>query len=102
MNTPSRLIKLSLTLSLLAAPAFADVGGREVRQQERIEQGVRTGELNRHETNRLERQEGRVSREVSRDRREGGGRLDRQERGRITAQQNHLSREIYREKHDRR
>ena len=99
MNTPSRLIKLSLTLSLLAAPAFADVGGREVRQQERIEQGVRSGELNRNETNRLERQEMRVSREISRDRREGRG-LDRQERARITARQNHLSREIYREKHN--
>lgn len=72
MMTPSRLIKLSLMLSLLAAPAFADtIGQREWRQQERIAQGEREGELNRHEAARLERQEYRVNREVYRDRRDG-------------------------------
>jgi hypothetical protein len=102
MMTPTRFLKLTLTLSLLAAPAFADsIGQREQRQQARVAQGERSGELNRREAGRLERQERRVSREVNRDRREGRG-LSRFERAGITARQNHLSREIYRAKHDRR
>ena len=100
MNTPSRFVGLSLLLSLLAAPAFANVGQREVRQQERIGQGMKSGALTPRETVRLERREARVHREISRGRREGG--LGRGERNRINRQQNRLSREIYREKHDRR
>ena len=99
MMTPSRLIKLSLMLSLLAAPAFADtIGQREVRQQGRIDQGERSGALNHREARRLERQEGRVSREVRRDRRGGG--LGRHERRHLRREQNHLNREIFRAKHN--
>jgi hypothetical protein len=99
MNTSSRLIKLSLMLSLLAAPAFADtMGQREVRQQGRIERGVRSGALNHREAGRLERQEGRLNREVRRDRRGGG--LGRRERRHVRHAQHHLSREIFRAKHN--
>jgi hypothetical protein len=70
------------------------------RQQERIAQGVQSGELTPRETARLERKEARVQREIRRDRAAHGGHLTPGEKARINRQQNRLSREIYREKHD--
>jgi hypothetical protein len=73
---------------------------RQARQQQRIAQGIESGQLTARETARLERKETRLNREIRRDRADGGG-LSAQERTKINRQQNRLSRQIYREKHDR-
>ena len=88
------LLSISLTASA------AEVDRREQRQQERIAQGVQSGQLTPAETARLERKEARIHREIQRDRAANGGTLTPAERRRINRQQNRVSRQIYREKHD--
>lgn len=76
-----------------------NIAKRQQRQQGRIAQGVNSGELTARETARLERQEGRLNKEIARDHVDGGG-LSQAERRKITRQQNRESRRIYRQKHD--
>ncbi len=73
---------------------------REQHQQDRIAQGVRSGELTPHETARLEHREARVNREIQRDRYRNNGHLTHRERAHIQRQQNHISRAVYRDKHN--
>jgi hypothetical protein len=71
---------------------------RQRNQQERIDEGVRSGELNRREAARLEREHLRLGRDIRLARRDGL--MTRAERGRIEREQDRFSRHIYREKHD--
>ncbi|RYZ41236.1 MAG: hypothetical protein EOO71_12780 [Myxococcaceae bacterium] len=88
---------LGMTVALPAVAAEAD--RRQVNQQQRIHQGVRSGELTGREAVRLERQNNALQREIRRDRRDDGH-LDAAERARIDAKQDALSRRIARQKHD--
>jgi len=91
---------LAAVLGISLAASAAEVDRREQRQQERIAQGVQSGQLTPAETARLERKEARIQREIQRDRAANGGTLTPAERRRINRQQNRVSRQIYREKHD--
>jgi hypothetical protein len=85
---------------LLAAMLSAQqIKQRQENQQDRIAQGVASGELTPRETARLERREANLNRTIARDRKTGGG-LSPQERRRITRRQNSVSRDIRRQKHD--
>ena len=77
----------------------ATIAGREFRQQDRIGQNFRNGELTPREAARLKNREAALHREIRRDRCSGGG-LSFRERARIHAQQTALSRQIWRESHD--
>ena len=79
-----------------------EIQQRKENQQDRIAQGVKSGELTAGETANLERKEARVNREIHRDRAKNGGTLTPKERRRINRQQNRLSRQIYRDKHNAR
>jgi hypothetical protein len=87
-------------LGIAVAASAAEVDRREQRQQDRIAEGVQSGQLTPAETARLERKEARIDREIKRDRAANGGTLTPAERRRINRQQNRVSRQIYREKHD--
>jgi hypothetical protein len=76
------------------------VDRREVRQQDRIGQGVQSGQLTPRETIRLERGEARIGRMEARDK--ADGKVTRGERMRLARAQNHESRKIYRLKHNAR
>ncbi|MBS2028447.1 MAG: hypothetical protein JST54_11120 [Deltaproteobacteria bacterium] len=90
---------LAGSMMLMAGSAFAaEVDRREVRQQERISQGVRDGSLTPRETAKLERKESHLRREVRRDRMENGGRLSPGEKAHINREENRVSREIRRDK----
>jgi hypothetical protein len=78
--------------------AEAGVNQRQRRQQARIRQGVRSGELTKQEFRRLERGETRIARREARARRDGD--FSARERARINRQLNRESRRIYRQKHD--
>lgn len=99
----SGVVAAACAALLVAGEARAEgrIARRKARQQARIAQGVRSGQLTVGETARLERREARLNREIHRMRQENGGTLTPRERRRINRQQNRLSREIYREKHDR-
>jgi hypothetical protein len=72
---------------------------RDANQQERIEQGLQSGQLNTKETGNLERQEQAIDRQESRDLKSGGT-LTPQEQARINRKQNQVSRDIYSDKHN--
>ncbi len=94
--------KIGVTAMLMTGGLFAEsIPGREIRQQERIGQGVRSGELTRGETRFVENRERSIDREARHDRLTGGG-LNSAERERIAARQNHVSQEIYALKHNAR
>ena len=92
----------ALALAALAGalPAAAQVDQRHYNQQRRIAQGVRSGELTRHEARGLERQQGRIDRTESRMRYRDGGHLTGEQRARLARRENNASRAIYRQKHD--
>jgi hypothetical protein len=98
MRTAWKAVLMAGALSSLAFGA--EVDRREVRQQERIGEGVESGQLTPHETAKLERKETRVQNEIARDRAANGGKLTPGEKASINRQQNRLSRQIYRQKHD--
>ena len=87
-------------VSLLPAYAQGRVARRQENQQDRIAQGVASGQLTAGETANLEHKESKLNREVRTDRKANGGSLTPQERQQINRQQNHLSRNIYRDKHN--
>ena len=92
-----------LAASLLIGSAFAqtsEVGQRARNQQERIAQGVRSGQLTAGETANVERKESAINQEVRTDRALNGGKLTPGEKRAVNAQQNNLSRQISSDKHN--
>ena len=92
----------ALLVGLTGMAGANEIGQRKENQQDRIAQGVGSGQLTAGETARLEQREARLNREVRADRRANGGRLTAQERRQVNRQQNRLSRQIYRDKHNQR
>lgn len=78
----------------------SEVGQRQRMQQERIGQGIKSGQLTPAEAARMENQEKHINREVARDRAANGGTLTPGERARVNHQENKVSRHIYHQKHD--
>ncbi len=71
---------------------------RNINQQQRIEQGVKSGQLTNRETAKLERGESRIERREARAGRDG--KVGAGEQRRIQSAENRESRQIYRQKHD--
>ena len=98
--TAPKIVAAALTLALAAPALAAEVDRREERQQDRIAQGVRSGELTPRETARLERKEARIDRQIKTERAANGGKLTPAERRQVNREQDRMSRRIYRQKHD--
>jgi hypothetical protein len=100
--------------AILAAPAMMvaqtptpgrndhNINQRKNDQQQRIGNGVRSGQLTPGETGHLERQERGINREERGMRAQDNGHLTAQDRRTIHHQQNQESRRIYRDKHNNR
>lgn len=82
----------------LAAPGIENAQERNVNQQQRIEQGLKSGELSTREAGKLEREQAQVERTEARAMRDGT--VSATEQKRINALENRASRDIYRQKHD--
>jgi hypothetical protein len=78
----------------------SEVGKRAENQQDRIAQGVKSGQLTAGETAHLESNEAKINKEARNDRAANGGKLTPQERRQVNRQQNRQSRQIYRDKHN--
>ncbi|MEW5975768.1 MAG: hypothetical protein AB1898_08175 [Acidobacteriota bacterium] len=78
--------------------AEAGVNARQGRQQKRIRQGVRSGELTRNEVKKLEKQQVRIHRQEAKAK--SDGEFTAKERAKIHRMQDKASRHIYKEKHD--
>jgi hypothetical protein len=82
------------------APKEGSVNDRRQDQQQRIANGVQSGQLTAGETKNLESREANLNREIRDDRTANGGKLTPQEHQQINRQQNNLSRSIYNDKHN--
>jgi hypothetical protein len=89
----------------IALPALAQphstprIDHRQAKQERRIEQGEKSGALNKKEAARLEKGQARVQKMENRA--VADGKVTPKERARIEKAQNKESRKIYKEKHDR-
>jgi uncharacterized protein HemX len=98
-------IKLSLmaviiSVGLSLVGTAQGVNQRQHNQQERIREGVRSGELTRRETARLQTRQARIRVNETYARR-SGGQFTAGERARIQRQLDRSSRQVYRQKNDR-
>ena len=103
MNRTLIAAALGLVASTSVASAYDWGSGnridrRQARQDYRIHEGVRRGEITRHEYRRLEREQGHIRR-LERNA-EADGHVSHYERARIRAAQNGASRHIDNEAHD--
>jgi hypothetical protein len=77
-----------------------NINQRKGDQQQRIGNGVKSGQLTAGETSRLEHQEAGINHEERGMRAQDNGHLTKQDRSTIHKQQNQESRRIYRDKHN--
>lgn len=77
-----------------------EVGQRRQLQQDRIANGIRSGQLTAHETSNLEGKEQGVNHEVAGMRQANGGKLTAGDKAVVNHQQNKLSGQIYAKKHN--
>jgi hypothetical protein len=78
----------------------ATIAKRKENQQDRIANGINSGELTAGEASRLEKEESKLNAETREMREDNGGKLTPAEKAKVTRQQNRLSHQIYRQKHD--
>src|SRR5918996_1019877 len=81
------------------AQSMYEINQRQDYQQNRIEQGIRSGQITRSEAARLEQGERNIDR--AQRRAEADGWVSPQERARIDRMTDRQGREIYKQSHDR-
>ncbi len=79
-----------------------EVGQRRENQQDRIAQGVKSGQLTAGETAKLENQQKNINQQVKADRAANGGKLTAGEKKQVNKEQNATSKNIYNKKHNAR
>ena len=73
---------------------------REANQDQRIANGLRSGQMTSGEAAKAERTQSKIDQQVHNDRAANGGKLTGQEKQQINSEQNAASRQIYDEKHN--
>ena len=103
------IFALAATVALAPVALFAQtvtpdptINQRKVDQQDRIAQGVKSGQLTAGETSHVEHQEAGINQEERGMKAQDNGHLTSQDRKTLTHQQNVESRRIYRDKHNTR
>jgi hypothetical protein len=101
MTLPNTAITIAVS-ALLAVPALAQTTSsevqRDVNQQQRIENGLQSGQLSTKEAAKLEKGEANIEKMESKA--EANGNLGNAEKQRIQRAQNKESQEIYRDTHN--
>jgi hypothetical protein len=98
-------ILTAAAFAVLAVPTFAQttstprIDQRQQNQQQRIDQGVQSGQLNQKEAARLDKGQARVQK--MEDKAVADGKVTAKERRKIERAQDKQSRKIAREKHDK-
>jgi len=72
---------------------------RQANQEQRIDQGIASGQLTQREAGRLEQQQQHIN--TIEDKSKSDGVVTKKERARLHAAQDKASKKIYRQKHDR-
>jgi hypothetical protein len=104
MNLTRLALAATLILSPAAifaqAPSSATINQRKENQQDRIAQGVKSGQLTAGETSHIEHQEAGINKEEKGMRAQDNGHLTKQDKKTINQQQNQESKRIHRDKHN--
>jgi len=79
-------------------PKTPKITKRQIHQQERIQQGVRSGKLTPQETRKLEREQAKIQRDKKKAK--ADGKVTPEEREKLRREQNKANRDIYRLKHN--
>ncbi|MGH9558338.1 MAG: hypothetical protein ACRD30_03795 [Bryobacteraceae bacterium] len=98
-------LKVAAGAILFAGLALAQsndpsVNQRRENQQDRIANGVQSGQLTAGETKSIEGNEANLNREIRDDRKAGDGKLTSQEKQQVNRQQNHIGKQIQTDKHN--
>ncbi|WP_055077020.1 hypothetical protein [Pseudanabaena sp. 'Roaring Creek'] len=101
----SALVLLASTVIGTVAfnPAIASAGevyNRLERQQDRIDSGLKDGQLTTQEATRLQNRDASINQQRINDLKQNGGHLTNQEYRQLNREENGVSRAIYRERHD--
>ena len=80
-------------------PRVNQVNRRETRQQNRIANGVKNGQLTPKQTAHLERGEQRLQNNEKRDMAKDNGQLTKQDQRQLNREANHMSKRIAKDKH---
>ncbi len=107
-NVVPATVLLFGTVALAQTPATTtpdpqpktEIGQRKENQQDRIANGVQSGQLTAGETSKLESKEAAINGETRADRAANGGKLTAAEKQQINKQQNQVSNQIYKDKHN--
>ena len=100
------LLIAAILATAFAAPAFAQntatpkIDQRQENQQNRIANGIKSGELTAKETQNLEKREVKI--EGDKQAAKADGKVTGAERRKLTREENRASRAIYRKKHNAR
>ena len=101
MKTIKSIAAALVSILLLGNLLFAQgtINQRERRQQRRIADGVKDGDLTRKEARKLEKQQAKIH--AAEAKAKADGEFTTKERARIQKKENKASRQIYKEKHDK-
>ena len=81
-------------------PRVNQINHRETKQQARIANGVKNGQLTPKETARLERGEHRLVKNEKKDMAKHNGHLTKKDQRQLNREANRMSARIYKDKHD--
>ena len=100
MKIKTLVAAVAMTLAgvAMAQPSTPNLDKREANQQQRIDQGVASGQLNAKETNRLDKREAKLAADEAAAK--ADGKVTRAERRKLQREANRDSRAIHRQKHD--
>jgi len=115
MKTTKLILNSAVLIALVVPGAFAQQSGssstgssttqptvqhRKKNQQDRIANGIQSGQLTAGETKKLETKEASVNKEEAGMRASNNGKLTSADRTRLQNQENRLSKQIYTDKHN--
>jgi hypothetical protein len=115
MKTTKLILNSAALIALVVPAVFAQQSGssstgssttqptvqqRKKNQQDRIANGIQSGQLTAGETKKLETKEAGVNKEAAGMRASDNGKLTSADRTKLQNQQNHLSKQIYTDKHN--
>jgi len=76
------------------------VDQRRENQQDRVAQGIKSGQMTAGEAAKAEKQQKGINRQVAADRKANGGTLTASEKKQVNHEQNAASKNIYNKKHN--
>jgi hypothetical protein len=96
-------LRIIAAVLIVAAPLSAfsqEVRNREANQQDRIGQGLQSGQITAHGASNLEKREASINQARRTDLAANGGHLTPGEQHHLNQRENNVSKQIYRDKHN--